>query len=194
MDKSLDARGDTGVHEYGIYRQLPESTRPGPLEIDEQKEVGCLWAQPTKPLGTFRRRAERKRLCSHSAVCSREPPISAPVQNRGATGSPVAVAQSIAVAVVPNLDDLAGATSTPRVFIVSPPPEGAGSPEPVPSDRVAPFSRIRRNDVSPERVQTGHMARQPFRRWLKCPAPPVSTHTSRHCLAAVIAELPLPST
>lgn len=112
-----------------------------------------------------------------------------------ATGSPVAVAQSIAVAAVLNLDGPAGATSTPRLSVVSPPPEGASSPELVPSDRVAslPSSRLRQRFIRVFR----HVFRQamwpvsPFVDAL-VPSTTCSTHTSRHCLAADTRGAPAP--
>lgn len=155
-------------------------------------------AQPTKPLDLEATdRAERKDSV-HAPPCTRVNLQSPPPQDAAATGSPVAVAQSIAVAVVPNLDGLAGATSTPRLSIVSPPPEGVNPPGFIPSDRVAFLSRIRQESrLKPcsfrNVIQTGLWPVSPFVDGC-VPSTTCNTHTSRHCLAAVIAELPFPST
>lgn len=145
----------------------------------QRKSVVC-WAQPTKPndLQCGRRSPDRDR--SRSAVCSRAPPIIRSRMNRGATGSPVAVLQSIAVAELPNLEAPAGATSTPRVSIVSPPPEGVSSPELVPSDRDASFPGFRQS-----RRQTASL-RHVFRQATWPVSPFVDGSCARHHPSAPI--------
>lgn len=86
--------------------------------------------------------AERGPLCSRSAVYSREPPFGDRYEG-AATGSPVAVAQSIAVAPCSNLDGTPCPLHARVVSVVSPPPEGVSSPELIPSDRVASLPRTR---------------------------------------------------
>ena len=142
--------------------------------------------------------AEREPLCSRSAVCSREPPVGDRMEC-AATGSPVAVAQSIAVAPCSNLDGIPCPLNVRVVSVVSPPPEGVGSPEPVPSDRDASLSKDPGRDNGCETMSLRHVFSQAkglsaLSSMVCVPGTTRSTHASRHCLAAIIAKLPLPST
>lgn len=143
---------------YGLY------LRPGPWRCQRPrggaKEVGCFFGTTDKAGADLQAaEAERKPLCSRSAVYSREPPIGDRTEG-AATGSPVAVAHSIAVAPCSNLDGTPCPLHARVVSVVSPPPEGVGSPEPIPSDRVASLPRTPaktavENRVLPARVQPG---------------------------------------
>lgn len=106
-----------------------------------------------------------------------------------------------AVAVSKNLDGARRATRTLRASIVSPPPKGTSSPEPVPFDRIASFPRTGFPRALPRRfrylIQTGTnpsaLSLSPDPKG-SVPGTTRSTRTSRHCLAAHLARLPPAST
>lgn len=161
LDKTLDAGGDTLVHRSRITQG------GGEVHMQQNATGGRLFgAQPTKPLDLQATDGAEANATVHAPPCTRVNLQSPLPPDSSATGSPVAVAQSIAVAVVLNLDGLAGATSTPRLSIVSPPPEGVNPPGFIPSDRVASFpgSGKSRNERSlPEHDSDRLVARQLFR-------------------------------
>lgn len=113
---------------------------------------------------------------SRSAVCSREPPFSATECGQRhwfpscrCLSRKTAWCQLVgttSVAVFKTLDGTRCATHTRRVSVVSPPPKGASSPEPVHFDRSASFPRTERLWALPTPPGTRFRqvrTRQPFR-------------------------------
>src|SRR5690606_446251 len=126
---------------------------------------------------------------SRSAVCSREPPIPAPLEC-AATGSPVAVAHSIAVAATENLDAGAGATSTPLLRIANLRQKADALPGVSPLTALPPFPRTRSDSrqtaSQPERDSDGSKPVGPFVVGL-CPAPPVAPKRAATALQRSLA-------